>query len=243
MYIIKLISLNLYKISIRFLCLFLESELVSGFMTEHAAVVFVFFFLAEYGSIVLMCILISLFFLGGYLSINWIIFFIASLIDYIHSVFFFTSWHNHLVNCYGSVQGDEITAYLLHNPSRFFIPILTDNKELFLYNTGPAIYSLILFLNEDPFWVQELFWGLIIGFKSGLMIFSFIWCRASFPRIRFDNLMLLCWTALLPILFGAIILVPCILYSFDLSAVTVGSLMVGLAVTVRDKSNIKTRAL
>ena len=34
-----------------------ESELVSGFMTEHAAVIFVFFFLAEYGSIVLMCIL------------------------------------------------------------------------------------------------------------------------------------------------------------------------------------------
>jgi NADH-ubiquinone oxidoreductase chain 1 len=30
-----------------------ESELVSGFMTEHAAVIFVFFFLAEYASIVL----------------------------------------------------------------------------------------------------------------------------------------------------------------------------------------------
>jgi NADH-ubiquinone oxidoreductase chain 1 len=48
----------------------LESELVSGFMTEHAAVVFVFFFLAEYGSIVLMCILSSILFLGGYLLIN-----------------------------------------------------------------------------------------------------------------------------------------------------------------------------
>lgn len=47
-----------------------ESELVSGFMTEHAAVVFVFFFLAEYGSIVLMCILTSLLFLGGYLFLE-----------------------------------------------------------------------------------------------------------------------------------------------------------------------------
>lgn len=44
-----------------------ESELVSGFMTEHSAVIFVFFFLAEYASIVLMCILISILFLGGYL--------------------------------------------------------------------------------------------------------------------------------------------------------------------------------
>jgi NADH-ubiquinone oxidoreductase chain 1 len=44
-----------------------ESELVSGFMTEHAAVIFVFFFLAEYASIVLICILTSVLFLGGYL--------------------------------------------------------------------------------------------------------------------------------------------------------------------------------
>ena len=33
-----------------------ESELVSGFMTEHSAAIFVFFFLAEYASIVLICI-------------------------------------------------------------------------------------------------------------------------------------------------------------------------------------------
>lgn len=44
-----------------------ESELVSGFMTEHAAVIFVFFFLAEYGSIVLICVLNTMLFLGGYL--------------------------------------------------------------------------------------------------------------------------------------------------------------------------------
>ena len=36
-------------------------------MTEHAAVVFVFFFLAEYASIALMCIFTSILFLGGYL--------------------------------------------------------------------------------------------------------------------------------------------------------------------------------
>src|SRR6195952_3019231 len=46
-----------------------ESELVSGFMTEHSAVIFVFFFLSEYASIVLICIFTSILFLGGYLTI------------------------------------------------------------------------------------------------------------------------------------------------------------------------------
>jgi NADH-ubiquinone oxidoreductase chain 1 len=46
-----------------------ESELVSGFMTEHSASIFVFFFLAEYASIVLICVLNSILFLGGYLTV------------------------------------------------------------------------------------------------------------------------------------------------------------------------------
>ena len=49
-----------------------ESELVSGFMTEHSAVIFVFFFLAEYASIVLICIFSSILFLGGYLNVAYI---------------------------------------------------------------------------------------------------------------------------------------------------------------------------
>src|ERR1700753_2845690 len=54
-----------------------ESELVSGFMTEHAAVIFVFFFLAEYASIVLICI----FFLGGYLIETSFLFYIFDNIE------------------------------------------------------------------------------------------------------------------------------------------------------------------
>ena len=48
------------------------------------------------------------------------------------------------------------------------------------------------------------------------MIFVYIWVRASFPRIRFDQLMSFCWTVLLPLLFAFIVLIPCILYSFDI---------------------------
>lgn len=43
-----------------------ESELVSGFMTEHSSVPFVFFFLGEYSSIVLFSSITSILFFGGY---------------------------------------------------------------------------------------------------------------------------------------------------------------------------------
>lgn len=43
-----------------------ESELVAGFITEHSGMIFVFFFLAEYGSIVLMSTFTCILFFGGY---------------------------------------------------------------------------------------------------------------------------------------------------------------------------------
>ena len=45
-----------------------ESELVSGFNVEYASMGFALFFLAEYGSIILMSLFTILLFLGGWLS-------------------------------------------------------------------------------------------------------------------------------------------------------------------------------
>jgi NADH-ubiquinone oxidoreductase chain 1 len=56
----------------------------------------------------------------------------------------------------------------------------------------------------------------MLGFKTCLMIFVFIWARASLPRIRFDQLMSYCWTVLLPIIIGFIILIPCLVFSLSL---------------------------
>jgi NADH-ubiquinone oxidoreductase chain 1 len=147
-----------------------ESELVSGFMTEHAAVVFVFFFLAEYGSIVLMCILTSLLFLGGYLILDLI--YLLTYLDFFVREIFLIDWV-------------LVLDYLLED-----------------IMSTPALEGLI--------------YGFSLGLKSSMMIFTFIWARASFPRIRFDQLMSFCWTVLLPIVFAFIIIVPCILYSFDI---------------------------
>ena len=142
-----------------------ESELVSGFMTEHAAVIFVFFFLAEYASIVLICILTSILFLGGYLLNIMPLLYIIEYLDY-YSYLAIIDFYNEVKSSFSLAEG--------------------------------MIYSLIL------------------GLKTCIMIFVFIWARASLPRIRFDQLMLFSWTILLPIVIALIILIPCILYSFDI---------------------------
>ena len=67
------------------------------------------------------------------------------------------------------------------------------------------------FLNFN---IEDLMYGLTLAIKSFIMIFIFIWVRASFPRIRFDQLMSYCWTVLLPIVFAFIVLMPCIIYVF-----------------------------
>jgi NADH-ubiquinone oxidoreductase chain 1 len=43
-----------------------ESELVAGFFVEHSSIIFVFFFLSEYSSIVLFSTITPILFLGGW---------------------------------------------------------------------------------------------------------------------------------------------------------------------------------
>ena len=134
-------------------------------MTEHAAVIFVFFFLAEYASIVLICILTSILFLGGYL-LNF-----TSLLYLIKDIDFY-----------------------------LYLSIIDSGYETLL---------------SDPL-IEGMIYGLTLGLKACVMIFVFIWGRASFPRIRYDQLMSFCWTILLPLVIAFIILLPCVLYSFEI---------------------------
>jgi NADH-ubiquinone oxidoreductase chain 1 len=140
-----------------------ESELVAGFMTEHSAVIFVFFFLAEYSNIILISTLTVILFLGGYLLPS----FLTLSLGYISD----------LMN---------------------------------INNLSEGSFSSLNILFEGTIT------GFVIGLKSALIMFLFIWVRASFPRIRYDQLLQVCWMVLLPVVFAIIIFVPSILYSFDL---------------------------
>lgn len=135
-----------------------ESELVAGFMTEHSAAIFVFFFLAEYANIILICALNTILFLGGFLlPFNL-------LLDFNNLISYFITLNN-----YNSFQ------WIFHG--------LID--------------------------------GLVFGLKISLLVFLFIWIRASFPRIRFDQLISLCWTKFLPLVFAFIFFIPCVIIVFD----------------------------
>lgn len=128
-----------------------ENELVAGFFTEYSASPFVFFFLAEYGNVILMSSATTILFLGGY---------ILPFNDFIYSL---------LSTNYGFIN------------------------------------SLI----------EGLLYGYSFGFKLCIFMYLFIWVRASFPRFTFDYLIKLCWTIFLPLLFGLVIFVPCILFFFN----------------------------
>lgn len=117
-----------------------ESELVAGFMTEHSSIPFVFFFLAEYSSIVLMSTFTAILYCGGFNFING--------------------------------------------------------------------------LNLDFYYINLA--GAILGLKAVIFMFVFVWIRATLPRMRYDQLMVFCWTRLLPIAIALVLIVPSILVAFTI---------------------------
>jgi NADH-ubiquinone oxidoreductase chain 1 len=119
-----------------------ESELVAGFFTEHSSVPFVFFFLAEYSSIVLFSCITAILFLGGY----------------------------------------------------NFPEIIVNNSIINLQ-------------------------AIILGLKTCIFCFMFVWFRATLPRLRYDQLIDLCWVNILPIAVAFIIFVPSLLVAFDIAPI------------------------
>ena len=196
----------------------MESELVSGFMTEHAAGIFVFFFLAEYASIILMCILISIVLLGGY-EIFSFIYFIVSIPTYILSLIFSIIYSLSFGFEYLLTQFIELIKPL--DTNYFLINIIKNinafNVLIYKFILNDILYILdIIYI---PYIYNSFYISIInvvtLSTKTCILIFTFIWVRASYPRIRFDQLMSYCWTVLLPIIIAIIIFIPCILYTKD----------------------------
>ena len=150
-----------------------ESELVSGYMTEHAAVIFVFFFLAEYGSIVLISTILTILFIGGYLlDITAIIYlinsFIGFVIDYLYIIITIIEIDFNFIldpyNNYFSINSDinAIAPYFILRQHSAY-------GELIMLAIGTGLSSHIF-----DYLMQGIFYGLMLGLKTFFIIFVFI---------------------------------------------------------------------
>jgi NADH-ubiquinone oxidoreductase chain 1 len=166
-------------------------------MTEHSAGVFVFFFLGEYSSLILMSAFMSIFFLGGHHC--------PDLHKLIIDPFLFIYYYFWPLDI-------SFNIYLFSNFSSFLfsdLSFLNFNSFTLFSNKDIVFDSISLFFDK-------LYGSYIFGFKIIFVVFFFIWVRASFPRLRYDQLMSLCWKELLPLVFAYIIFTICLFYSFDM---------------------------
>lgn len=191
-----------------------ESELVAGFMSEHGASIFVFFFLGEYSSLILMSAMMSIFFLGGHhcpdiiktivdILLNTYSYFVITF-NYISEYITGSSYYS-LINK-SKVLSNNIGELYFNNIS---IEDLDKKGEINFNNKSSILSSISIF-------IDKIYGSYIFGLKIISVVFLYIWVRASFPRFRYDQLMSLCWKELLPLVFAYIIFTICLFYTFDM---------------------------
>ena len=105
-----------------------------------------------------------------------------------------------------------------HSSVPFVYFFLGEYSSIVLFSCITAIlflggYNLPeVFVNNSIINLQSI----ILGLKTCIFCFFFVWFRATLPRLRYDQLIELCWLNLLPVCVAFIILIPSILVSFDL---------------------------
>nr|YP_008994255.1 NADH dehydrogenase subunit 1 [Ophiacantha linea]AGQ49789.1 NADH dehydrogenase subunit 1 [Ophiacantha linea] len=67
------------------------------------------------------------------------------------------------------------------------------------------LISVVLFLGGGSPLSNIVLFNLLLVFKLIILVVSFLWVRASFPRIRYDQLMMLMWKGILPFTLGLLI--------------------------------------
>lgn len=107
-----------------------------------------------------------------------------------------------------------------HSSVPFVLFFLSEYSSIVMFSSITAIlffggYNLPeLFFNNSIINIQSI----ILGIKTCVFCFIFVWFRATLPRLRFDQLANFCWEGLLPFAIAFIIFIPCLLLAFDLQA-------------------------
>jgi NADH-ubiquinone oxidoreductase chain 1 len=106
-----------------------------------------------------------------------------------------------------------------HSSVPFVFFFLGEYSSIVLFSCLTSIFFLggynfyELFVNESFINLQAI----ILGLKTCIFCFFFVWFRATLPRLRYDQLIDFCWLNLLPVAVAFIILVPSILIAFDIA--------------------------
>src|SRR6266550_152159 len=106
-----------------------------------------------------------------------------------------------------------------HSSVPFVFFFLGEYSSIVLFSCITAIFFLggynipELFLNDSIINLQSIF----LGFKTCIFCFFFVWFRATLPRLRYDQLINLCWLNLLPVAVAFIIIVPSLLVALDIA--------------------------
>ena len=160
-----------------------EQELVGGFHTEYASFKFAMFFMAEYAAMVTASLMISVLFLGGYLS------------PFPETPAF--AWTFYLPTAAAVIGGVTLLISGLRYRTavgRVVLPVIA----LVLIGIG-----VLCALPPVTPWIQGPFW--LIS-KVFFFLFLYVWLRGTLPRIRYDQLMQFGWKFLLPLSLANVLL-------------------------------------
>lgn len=93
--------------------------------------------------------------------------------------------------------------------------ILMSSLAVIFFFGGWYSIEYMLPITFEIIFLPLFFTSFVFSFKVSLVLFFFIWVRATFPRYRYDQLMRLGWKIFLPLSLGLVILIAGLLKSFQ----------------------------
>jgi NADH-quinone oxidoreductase subunit H len=169
-----------------------DSEIVAGFATEYSGMRFGFFFFAEYVNVFIVSALIATVFFGGWTApFNWPW---AYNLNWFHPLSLgFGPWFGIVVTFgYVGTVFFGLLARLFGGRTWGMWPAAGLGFLVTLV-AAVGVIGLACFIAFD--WVQGLVWFMA---KTYFFVITFVWMRATLPRVRVDQLMGFAWKWLLP---------------------------------------------
>jgi NADH-ubiquinone oxidoreductase chain 1 len=109
-------------------------------------------------------------------------------------------------------ESELVAGYFTeHSSIPFAYFFLGEYSSILLISTLTVILFLGGWLTTSFIDISPAFSSFVLGLKVSFIFFSFIWVRATFPRWKYTQLIVICWTSLLPLTLGFVTIVPAII--------------------------------